>query len=134
MADFFQTGAIATLHRLGKPNVDRLERELIEYKQETPIALILPCHIKQMGTPALRRIVKELSQVKYLAQIVVGIDRAAKREWEKARRFFSQLPQKRRSKTSRSGGGSGTRRERPKCLGLLWLRVGQREVPQGGDP
>lgn len=94
MSDFFQTGAIATLHRLGKPNVDRLERELIEYNQETPIALILPCHIKEMGTPALRRIVKELSQVKYLAQIVVGIDRATKREWEKARRFFSQLPQK----------------------------------------
>jgi len=93
MSDFFQTGAIATLHRLGKPDVQRLETELGEFAKETPIALILPCHIKELGTPALRRIVKELSQVEYLAQIVVGIDRATRRDWEKARKFFSQLPQ-----------------------------------------
>jgi glucosyl-3-phosphoglycerate synthase len=94
MSDFFQTGAIATLHRLGKPHPVRLERELEEFNKETPIALILPCHIKELGTPALKRIVKELAQVKYLTQIVVGIDKANKREWEKARRFFAQLPQK----------------------------------------
>jgi glucosyl-3-phosphoglycerate synthase len=93
MSDFFQTGAIATLHRLGKPDVARLERELVEFNKETPIALILPCHIKELGTPALKRIVKELAQVKYLAQIVVGIDKASKREWEKARNVFRQLPQ-----------------------------------------
>lgn len=51
-------------------------------------------HIKELGMPALDRIVKELTQVKYLAQIVVGIDKANKREWEKARKFFKQLPQK----------------------------------------
>ena len=45
-------------------------------------------HIKELGMPALDRIVKELTQVKYLAQIVVGIDKANKREWEKARKFF----------------------------------------------
>jgi glucosyl-3-phosphoglycerate synthase len=94
VSDFFQTGAIATLHRLGKPDVARLERELEEFSRETPIALILPCHIKELGTPALRRIMKELMPVKFLAQIVVGIDKATKREWEKARRFFKQLPQK----------------------------------------
>jgi len=94
MSDFFQTGAIATLHRLGKPDVSRLERELQEFAKETPIALILPCHIKELGTTALKRIVRELSPVKYLAQIVVGIDKATKRDWERAQRFFSQLPQK----------------------------------------
>ncbi len=94
MSDFFQTGAVATLHRLGNPNVARLERELEEYNKETPIALILPCHVKELGTPALRRIVKELSQVKYLEQIVVGVDKASKRDWEKARKFFKLLPQK----------------------------------------
>lgn len=94
MSDFFQTGAIATLHRLGKPDVARLERELEEFNKDTPIALILPCHIKELGTPALAHIATELSQVKYLAQIVVGIDQATKREWVRARKFFQQLPQK----------------------------------------
>ena len=94
MADFFQTGAIATLHRLGKQDVTRLERELREFAQETQIALVLPCHVKELGTPALRQIMRELRNVDYLKQIVVGIDGANGRDWMRARRVFGQLPQK----------------------------------------
>ncbi len=93
MADFFQTGAVATLHRLGKPDVPRLERELEEFARETPIALVLPCHARELGTPALRGIVRELKNVRYLKQIVVGVDGAGVREWRRAWRLFSQLPQ-----------------------------------------
>jgi len=95
MADFFQTGAIATLHRLGPPNLARLERELHEFAAETPIALILPCHVRELGTHALRGILRELRQVRYLRQIVVGIDGATRmREWRRARTIFKGLPQK----------------------------------------
>ncbi|MBI4661485.1 MAG: glycosyl transferase [Verrucomicrobia bacterium] len=95
MADFFQTGAIATLHRLGPTDLPRLERELERFAQETPIALVLPCHIREVGTHALKLIVRELKSVPYLKQIVVGIDGATRqREWRKARRFFAHLPQK----------------------------------------
>ena len=94
MSDFFQTGAIATLHRLGRPNVQRLEQELERFSEETPIALVLPCHVKELGTQALRLIVRELKDVTYIKQIVVGIDGAtARRDFAKARRFFRQLPQ-----------------------------------------
>jgi glucosyl-3-phosphoglycerate synthase len=94
MSDFFQTGAIATLHRLGSTGLPRLERELHEFTQETPIALVLPCHVRELGTKALRLIARELKNVTYLKQIVVGIDGANLRGWRKARRFFAQLPQK----------------------------------------
>jgi glucosyl-3-phosphoglycerate synthase len=95
MSDFFQTGAIATLHRLGKSDLRRLESELKDYTEETPIALVLPCHINELGTAALRNIVKELKGVEYLKQIVIGIDHAtSRRDWKKAKKFFSQLPQK----------------------------------------
>lgn len=93
MPDFYQTGAVATLHRLGKLDLGRLETDLAQFAEETPIALVLPCHIRELGTPALRTIVRELKNVRYLKQIVVGIDGASGREWRKARRFFSQLPQ-----------------------------------------
>jgi hypothetical protein len=93
MADFFQTGAIATLHRLGRSDVGRLERELCAFAQDSPIALVLPCHSREIGTAALRHIVRELRGVKYLKQVVVGIDQANAKEWAKARRFFEQLPQ-----------------------------------------
>jgi glucosyl-3-phosphoglycerate synthase len=93
MSDFFQTGAIATLHRLGKQDARRLEVELCMFAQETPIALVLPCHIKELGTMALRNIVRELKNVTYLQQIVIGLDQANQRDWRKAKKFFSQLPQ-----------------------------------------
>jgi glucosyl-3-phosphoglycerate synthase len=94
MSDFFQTGAIATLHRLGPTDLPRLERDLQQFAQETPIALVLPCHIREVGSKALKHIARELRGVSYLSQIVVGIDGANARGWKKARHFFAQLPQK----------------------------------------
>jgi len=94
MADFFQTGAIATLHRLGPPNVARLEAELCDFAKKTPIALVLPCHVREFGTAALERILGELKGVRYLRQIVVGIDGAdTAAKWNRARSIFGVLPQ-----------------------------------------
>ncbi len=90
MADFFQTGAMATLHRLGNQGVERLEEQLRIFVQDMPIALVLPCHIDELGTPALRRILRELDAVDYLKQVVVGIDGATPGQWKKAREFFSK--------------------------------------------
>jgi glucosyl-3-phosphoglycerate synthase len=95
MSDFFQTGAIATLHRLGRPNVARLEEELEKFSEEAPMALVLPCHVKELGSPALRLIVRELKSVTYIKQIVVGLDGTNRgRDYERARRIFRQLPQR----------------------------------------
>ncbi len=94
MADFFQTGTIATLHRLGRPDIKRLESDLTKFSEDNPIALVLPCHARELGTSALRHIIHELKGVPYLSQIVVGIDQATTREWKKAKKLFSQLPQK----------------------------------------
>lgn len=94
MPDFFQTGAVATLHRLGARNTARLERDLERYAREMPIALVLPCHVREMGTPALARIVANLHKVRYLRQVVVGLDGADRADWRKARAFFAQLPQR----------------------------------------
>jgi glucosyl-3-phosphoglycerate synthase len=97
MADFFQTGAVATLHRLGKQDVARMERELSVFSEESPIALVLPCHVRELGSSALRGIIRELSQVRYLKEVVVGIDGATRvREWQRARRAFASLPQETR--------------------------------------
>lgn len=85
---------MATLHRLGTPDVERLERELLEFSDETPISLVLPCHVKEIGTKALRGILQELKNVRYLKQIVVGIDGADRASWAEAKKEFSQLPQK----------------------------------------
>jgi len=73
MADFHQTGVITSLHRLGEPDLARLESELVRYSQERPVALVLPSLYAELHGPALKQIVEELSQVPYLRQCVVSL-------------------------------------------------------------
>lgn len=84
---------MATLHQLGKPNLEKLEGQLLEFSAETPISLVLPCHVKELGTRALRGIIEQLSGVDYISRIVVGIDGATPALWSKARSIFARLPQ-----------------------------------------
>jgi glucosyl-3-phosphoglycerate synthase len=92
MADFFQTGTVATLHRLGTPDLPRLERELTAFSADRPISLVLPCHVRELGTPALRDVIAILKDVPYLRQIVIGIDGADAKDWQRARKMFASLP------------------------------------------
>lgn len=94
MADFYQTGVVATLHRLGKLNLEKIESELTWYSQERPIALVLPSLYSELGGNALKGIIRELSKVTYIKEIVVTLGPATDEEFKHAREFFSVLPQK----------------------------------------
>jgi glucosyl-3-phosphoglycerate synthase len=91
MSDFFQNGIITTLHNLSRRPVAELHRELLEFSAERPMALVLPCLYAELQTPALRHIVDELQQVPYLAQIVVGLDRADAAQFRHALTYFASL-------------------------------------------
>lgn len=94
MSDFYQTGVVATFHRLGNPNLEQIEAELEEYSKQRPIALVLPSLFSELGGEALKQIVEELKQVKYIRQVVVSLDRASEADYQYAKEFFSVLPQK----------------------------------------
>lgn len=94
MSDFFQNGRIATLHNLGNRPIEELEAELMEMGKQKPMCLILPCLYSELEGPALENIVDELSRVPFLDEIIIGLDRADKAQYLKAREFFSRLPQK----------------------------------------
>ncbi|MBI3079355.1 MAG: glycosyl transferase [Deltaproteobacteria bacterium] len=93
MSDFHQTGVITTLHRLVRSNLDQLERELAEYAEVNPIAVVLPCLYSELEGEAMPRVVTELAKVGYLQEIVVALGRGATAEFAKAREFFRALPQ-----------------------------------------
>ncbi len=58
------------------------------------MALVLPCLFSELEGPALGNILDELSQVKYLDQIIIGLDRATEAQFEYAKKYFARLPQK----------------------------------------
>ncbi|MBE1288200.1 MAG: glycosyl transferase [Alteromonadaceae bacterium] len=93
MADFYQNGIITTLHNLDERPIEEVEAQLSEFAQQRPMALILPSLYSELQGEALPNIIKELTQVPYLNQIVIGLDRATQSEFAHASEFFGQLPQ-----------------------------------------
>jgi glucosyl-3-phosphoglycerate synthase len=92
VSDFYQTGVVATLHRLVRGGHEGLEQELIKYSAQRPVALVLPALYSEFEGPALPQIIEQLRHVKYLRQIVVTVSRADKHEFDRARRMMSGLP------------------------------------------
>src|SRR3974377_955184 len=89
MADFHQTGVVTTLHRLGRADPDRLERELLSYSEVRPIALVLPCLHSEVRDVALKGIVETLKRVPYLRQVVVSVSgTSCQDEFEELRGAF----------------------------------------------
>jgi len=93
MSDFYQSGVIATLHRLVRTGHERLERELLAFSAERPIALVLPALYSEFEGPALPRIIEVLRDVRYIRQVVVTLSRADATQFIRARQMMAHLPQ-----------------------------------------
>jgi glucosyl-3-phosphoglycerate synthase len=96
VADFHQTGAITTLHRLhrfGTPDLERLEDEIRVHAHARPIALVLPCLFDELRDTALKGIIETLRGVPYLHQVVVSVDGAEDRaDFDQMRSAFDGIP------------------------------------------
>ncbi|KGA03384.1 glycosyl transferase [Cobetia amphilecti] len=93
MSDFYQNGIITNFHNLTDRPVEDLEADLMRFSRKRPMSLILPSLYSELKGPALKHIVDELAQVPYLSEIVIGLDRADRDQFEHAKEFFSHLPQ-----------------------------------------
>jgi glucosyl-3-phosphoglycerate synthase len=96
MADFYQTGVVATFHRFGPVKLERIESELSEFNRHRPIALVLPSLYAELEGPAIKKIVEEIKEVSYINEIVVTMGRTDKEQFKKAKEFFSVFPQRTR--------------------------------------
>jgi glucosyl-3-phosphoglycerate synthase len=94
VADFYQTGVITTLHRLGPDRLDLVEADLVEFAENRPLTLVIPALASEMDGPALGKIVQVLKEVPYLYRVLIALDAASQSDFERARRFFSALPQR----------------------------------------
>ncbi|AMO54500.1 glycosyl transferase [Endozoicomonas montiporae] len=93
MGDFYQNGIITNFHNLRTHTTEDMEQELMAFARQRPMSLVLPSLFSELEGPALGNIVKELSQVRYLSEIVIGLDRADRNQFRYARDFFAQLNQ-----------------------------------------
>jgi len=93
VGDFYQNGIITTLHNLSQRPLAAIEAELVQFGRQRPLALVLPSLFSELEGPALGNIVAELTNVPYLDEIVIGLDRADEKKFRYALNYFSRLPQ-----------------------------------------
>lgn len=96
MADFYQNGIITTLHNLSCRSYDDLEKELEQFAKTRPMGLILPSLYSELEGDALPNIINQLSEVNYIGEVVIGLDRANEQQYRHALSFFSKLPMRHR--------------------------------------
>ncbi len=93
MSDFHQSGATTTLHRLGPPNVGRLEGELKHFARDRPMGLVLPCLYTEIQGPGLPGILEVLREVTYLQEVIVSVSGTADAEkFRDVQKYFEALP------------------------------------------
>jgi len=92
MSDFYQSGVVSTLHRLGKLNLEALEAELLEHAKHRPIALVLPVTFEDFQGEAFKRILENLAGVRYLEETVVVMNRTDTMEFRQAKKILSEMP------------------------------------------
>ncbi len=89
MSDFFQNGVITTFHKLGKPNLRKIEEELKVFSKERPIGLVLPSLYREFASGALPKIMDELKRINYVHEIVLCLDAADAKQFQEVKKHFS---------------------------------------------
>lgn len=93
MADFYQNGTVTTLHNLAQRDPLDMADELLTFSKTRSLGLMLPSLFSELEGKALPDIINKIKDVKYLSEIVIGLDRADLEQYKHALSFFGQLPQ-----------------------------------------
>jgi len=91
MADFFQNGTITTLQDVSNRTLEDIEKELLKFAKRRNMVLLLPALYSEFETPAMKNILKELKNIKYLYKIILGLDQASKEQFEEVKQIMSTL-------------------------------------------
>lgn len=90
MPDFHQPILLPTLHHLAETKLEDREALLRELAVEKPIALVIPALFAEVERTALPRMLKHLSEVRYVSQVIFTMNDMDKRQHARAVRFFAK--------------------------------------------
>ena len=91
MGDFSQNGIVSTLHDFGTKSTTEIEKDLLNFSKERKMELILPCLYSELDGGALPNIVDQISKIKYLNHVIIGLDKASESQAKKAWKFFKKI-------------------------------------------
>ena len=92
MGDFFQTGPVTTIHRLGGFRFADLASRLERLSRERPLALLVPALASEMDAPALGTILEKLALAAYLEETILVLGRADGDDYRRLKKLLDPLP------------------------------------------
>ena len=93
MADFHQQGPITTLHRLTEGANTQALSFVSQPSVGSGVALVLPCLISELEGSALPEIIRQVSSLRWLGRVIIGVDGANADSFKAAQALFASLPQ-----------------------------------------
>lgn len=90
MPDFLQTGSILTLPLL-QEDAPRLRADLTAWSLRRPLALLLPCHARDLESLALTRIIAIVAGIPWISYVIVGLDGADEQQHREAMLKFKDI-------------------------------------------
>jgi glucosyl-3-phosphoglycerate synthase len=90
MPDLLQPGPLLSLPLL-QSGAGKLDADLAEWVQQRPLALLLPCHVRDLDGAALDGIIAVLAGTPWITRVVVGLDGADESQHAAAVKKFCPL-------------------------------------------
>ncbi len=115
MPDFLQSGPVLTLPLLHAADSAGMERDLAAWTADRPLALALPCHVRDFHSKAMRGILDKLAGIPWVQRAVIGLDGATMEEATIARELITDPRFTLLHRTGAPGKGANLR----DCLGAL---------------
>ncbi len=90
MPDFHQPILLPTLHHLADTCLAEREELLTELSAVRPITLVIPALFSELEREALPHMLKQLTKVPYLSQVIISMNGMDESQWIHAKQFFAR--------------------------------------------
>ena len=90
MSDFHQN-VVPTFTRLADEDLGRMEKSILRAARRAPIGLIIPALFKDLSSPAMQNIIKQVAGMNFIKRVYVSLDKGSAEEYQQAQEIVKPL-------------------------------------------
>lgn len=90
MADFYQN-IVPTFTRLENEDLNQMEQQVTKVAARLPIGVIIPALFKDLSSPAMQKIIQELTKMSFVSRVYISLDQGTAEEYAQAQEIARPL-------------------------------------------
>ena len=80
MSDFYQN-IVPTFTRLENEDLNQMEQQVAKVAARLPIGVIIPALFKDLSSPAMQKIIQELTKMSFVSRVYISLDQGSAEEY-----------------------------------------------------